>query len=130
MEFQRYSAPLSFKANFVNNKAFQEVVDWAEKNNKLRALDIALNTIKIGNKGDITIFHGINPQGQIYSNFRHKHRSLINIAEKTPAESSYYGIINLALLGRKFKSLMGCSEITENVSKQSIIAQYASKTKP
>ena len=113
MEIQKKCMTQSFKANFVNNKAFQEVVDWAEKNNKLRSLDIALNTIKIGNKGDITIFHGLTPQGKVYSNFRHRRRSLINQADRTPAESSFYGIINLALLGRKFKSLMGCSEIAE-----------------
>lgn len=124
MEINKKCMNPSFQAKFVRNKAFMEVLDWAEKNNKLRSLDIALNTLKIGNEGDITIFHGINPQGQIYSNFRHKNRSLTNKIEKTPEESTFYGIINLAFLGKKFKSLMGCSQIKENVSKESILKQY------
>ena len=39
----------AFKADFVNNKEFREVVKYAQENNCMRTLDGALNNIKKAN---------------------------------------------------------------------------------
>lgn len=126
MEIQRnYNTP-AFQAHFARNKQFEEVVKWAEKNNCLRALDQALYNIKHANPGEITIFHGTTPDGKIYSNFRQAKRSFIvqTTDATSPAEATYNGIQELGMLGKAFRSLMGKSEVTCDVTASKIMRDY------
>ena len=115
----------NFKAKFVNNAAFKEVVDYAANTKKLRELDNALHNLKSANEGDILIIHGKTPAG-IYSSFRMSHRSVQNLSmgAETPAESSFNAIIDLSSLGRKFKKLVG-AEVKTTVTAEDIIKNYA-----
>lgn len=126
MNIQRNNYSPAFSANFARTKQFTEVVEWAEKNNCLRALDQALYNIKHANPGEITIFHGTTPDGKIFSNFRQGKRSFIaNTSDaKTPAEASFDGIQELGFLGRAFRSLMGTSNVTCDVTAEKIMRNY------
>lgn len=127
MEIQKINHCPSFNAKFKNNKAFQEVVQYAADNNCLRTLDSALNTLGKTNKCTIIISHGVDNNGMIYSSFIKDRRSVSNsIAEaKSPAEASLDGIIELSWLRRKFKSLVGTSAPEENITKESILKEYS-----
>lgn len=126
MEIQRNGYTPAFRANFARNKQFTEVVQWAEKNNCLRALDQALYNIKHANPGEITIFHGTTPDGKIFSNFRQGKRSFVAQATdaQTPAEATFNGIQELGCLGRTFRSLLGTSKVSCDVTTEKIIRDY------
>lgn len=126
MEIQRNSYSPAFSARFTNNKAFKEVVEYAEKNKCLRTLDSALNTIKKANDGEITILHGQSPNGGIYSAFTTGRRSVSNEVSqaKTPAEASFDGILELGFLTKKFKSLLGTSKVKQDITPQRIVKEY------
>lgn len=126
MEIQRNSYSPAFSARFTNNKAFKEVVEYAEKNNCLRTLDSALNTIKKANNGDITILHGQSPNGGFFSAFTTGRRSVSNEVSQaqSPAEASFDGILELSFLTKKFKSLMGVSKVKQDITPQRIINEY------
>ena len=52
---------LSFSAKFLDNKAFREVVKYADDTKQLLELDSALNRINNANQGDILLIHGNLP---------------------------------------------------------------------
>lgn len=116
----------AFKANFENNRAFLEVAKYAEETGCLRTLDTALNNIKKANRGKITLVHGKNANGEIYSFFTTGRRSVPNNTSEaqTPAEASLYGIMELSMLTKKFKSLLGVSKVEQNISAEKIIKEY------
>ncbi len=126
MEIQRNGYSPAFSANFAKTKQFADTVKWAKENNCLRGLDEALYRLSHANSGEITIFHGTTPDGKIFSNFRHGKRSFIAQASdaKTPAEATYNGIQQLAILGRDFRSLMGTSNVTCDVTAEKIMRDY------
>ena len=126
MEIQRNGYTPAFSAKFAKTKQFADTVKWAKENNCLRALDQALYNIKHANPGEITIFHGTTPDGKIFSNFRQGKRSFIaNTSDaKTPAEASFDGIQELGYLGRAFRSLMGTSNVTCDVTAEKIMRNY------
>ena len=59
----------SFKAKFMNNSAFNEVVHYAEKTEKLPQLESALHNINMANPGDILLIHG-KTADNVFSSFR------------------------------------------------------------
>ena len=124
MELSKKCNHPAFTAKFIPNKAFKEVVDYAAKNSQLRALDSALNTLKKANDGDILIIHG-SKNGKTFSNFTMGKRSVVNIGTNSPAEATFNGIIDLASLGRKFRSLVG-GEVQEKITVNDIIKNYTS----
>ena len=115
---------LSFKAKFINTKSLKEVVEYAEKNNKLLELDGALNKLGNINGKDILIIHGKTPSG-IYSSFRMGNRSVQNLSmgASSPQESSYNAILELSTMGRKLKKLLG-GDVKTNLTAEQIIQKY------
>ena len=114
----------AFSAKFINNKAFQEVVQYAKKTNQLQELDTALNKLNNANTGDILLIHGTVPGG-VYSNFNLGGRHAVqNLGAETPAKASFNGILELAELGRKFKKLFG-REVKSNIKTDDIIKKYS-----
>lgn len=114
MEVQKTCYAPAFQAKFVDNKAFREVVQYANEKGCMRTLDSALNTLKKTNNGDITIFHGTSPDGKLFSNFRYTYRGFISRSCVNPtlncesaAEASMDGILELSMLSKKFYSLTG-----------------------
>lgn len=126
MKIQSTNSCPTFNAKFKNNKAFQEVVQYAVDNNCLRTLDSALNTLKKADDCTIVVAHGLDNKGGIYSTFLKDRRSVSNsVAEaKSPAEASLDGILELSWLGRKFRSLVGTSQPKQNITKEGIINEY------
>lgn len=126
MKIQHNNSCPSFNAKFRNNRAFQEVVQCAVDKNCLKTLDSALNTLKKADDCTITIAHGYDNSGKIYSTFLKNRRSVSNqVSESTsPAEASLDGILELSWLGRKFKSLVGTSQPKQNITKDGIINEY------
>ncbi len=126
MEIQRTNYTPSFSARFTNDKAFREVVQYAQDNGCLRTLDCALNTIKKANPGKISIIQGRTPDDKIYSTFTTGRRSVTNYAGDAtcPAEATFDGILELSMLGKKFKSLLGVSKIEQDITAEKIIKEY------
>lgn len=126
MEIQKTCYTPTFSAKFVNNQQFREVVQYAQEKGCMRTLDSALNTIKKANKGNITILHGKTSEGTIFSSFTTGRRSVPNnIADaSSPAEASFDGILELSMLTKKFRSLLGVSNIDQNINTNSIIKEY------
>ena len=126
MEVQRVEYNPSFNAKFKNNKAFQDVVQYAAENNCLRSLDSALNSLKKSNDCTIIIAHGVDNKGAIYSTFLNGKRSVSNstLEAISPAQASLDAILELSWLGKKFKSLVGTSKPEQNITKDGIIKEY------
>ena len=126
MDIQRNNYSPAFNAKFVNNSAFQDVVKYAEQKGCLRTLDSALNTINKANDGKITILHGQTPDGKIFSTFTTGRRSVPNnVSEAScPAEASLDGILDLSMLTKKFKSLLGVSKIELDITPAKIMKEY------
>ena len=124
MEISAIKNEQTFGAKIVNNKAFLEVVNYAEKNSMLRDLDIALNNLSNANSGDILIIHGKTPNG-IYSSFNMNKRSVQNMTNgaKSPEESSFNALIELGDLERKFKKLVG-GKIESKLNAADLIKKY------
>ena len=116
---------VAFQAKFMNTKSFKEVVEYAEKNNKLLELDSAFNKLHNVQGQDILIIHGQTPAG-IYSSFRMGNRSVQNLSmkAKTPQESSFNAILELSELGRKFRKLLG-GEVKTDLSAEQVISKYS-----
>lgn len=127
MEIQSTKNSLSFNAKFKNNKAFQEVVQYAVDNNCLRTLDGALNTLKKADECTITIAHGLDNKGIMYSTFIKGRQSVPNSVSdaKSPAEASLDGILELSWLARKFRTLVGTSQPKQNITKESMLKEYS-----
>ena len=108
MDITAISNEKAFRAKFVKNKAFEEVVRFAEKTSKMKDLDTALNNLANANSGDILIIHGKTSNG-IYSNFNMGKRSVQNLTNeaKTPEEASFIALLELGELERKFRRLIG-----------------------
>ena len=115
----------SFTAKFVPNKAFKEVVAYAESTKQLRALDSALNSIRKANEGDILIVHG-SVNNHVFSNFTLGKRSVYNANAQTPEEASFNGILDLGTLGSKFRKLVG-GNVKENITANDIMQNYTTK---
>jgi len=126
MEIQRSNYTPSFSARFANDKSFREVAQYAQEKGCLRTLDGALNVIKKANPGNISIIHGRTPEGKIYSTFTTGRRSVTNYAGEAscPAEATFNGILELSMLGKKFKSLLGVSKIEQDITAEKIIKEY------
>lgn len=111
----------AFRAKFVNNQAFKDVVKYANETRQLQTLDTALNKLNNANKGDILLIHGKTDSG-MFSNFTSGRRSVQNIGAETPEKASFNAILDLAEFGRKFTKLFGekadCSLTPENVIKK------------
>ncbi len=122
MEISKKCNHPAFTAKFIPNKAFKEVVDYAQKTKQLRALDSALNNLKKANEGDILIMHGSNGN-RVFSNFTMGKRSIYNQTANTPAEASLNGIIDLGTLGSKFRKLVG-GNVKENITANDIMKNY------
>ena len=116
---------LSFKGKFVANKAFREVVDYAEKTNQLVELDSALNRIKNIECDDILLIHGKTDKG-VFSNFNAGRRAIQNLGAETPAEASFKAIVELGELGRKFRRLVG-GNLKSNLTTNNVIDNYTVK---
>ena len=116
---------VSFKAKFVDNRAFREVVKYAEETKQLDALDTALNRIDSIKGGDILLVHGKTQNG-VYSNFNMDRRSLQNLGADTPEEASFKAIVELGELGRKFRRIVG-GELKSTLSSEKIIDRYTGK---
>ena len=113
----------AFTAKIVGNKAFHDVVKYAQETNQLRVLDNALHNLSLANDGEILIIHGKNKAG-VFSNFQMGKRSVGNQVYETPEESSLNGLVQLSLLGRKFRSLVG-GNVKSKISSESIIKNYS-----
>lgn len=126
MQIQKTCYAPTFNARFVNNQAFKEVVQYAQENDCMRTLDAALNLLKKANDKDITIFHGVRGDGKIYSTFTCRKRSVPNNVSdaKSPAEASFDGILELSMLTKKFKSLVGASKVEQNITPETLIKEY------
>lgn len=126
MDIQRNNYSPAFSANFAKTKQFADTVKWAKENNCLRGLDEALYRLSHANPGEITIFHGTTPDGKIFSNFRQGKRSFIAQTSdaQSPAEATYNGIQELSILGRAFRSLMGTSKVSCDVTAEKIMRDY------
>ncbi len=126
MEIQKRCYSPAFNARFKNNAGFRDVVQYAQEKGCMRTLDCALNTIKKANYGEISILHGKNPNGNMYSTFTTGKRSVPNnITEAScPAEATFDGILELSMLGKKFKSLLGVSKIEQNITPNSLMKEY------
>ena len=126
MELNKRCYSPAFSARFTNNRPFREVVKYAVDNNCLRTLDSALNTIKKADLGEITILHGETAKGSIYSTFAQGKRSVPNSVSdaKTPAEASFDGILELSMLSKKFRSLFGVKEASQNINSERIMKEY------
>lgn len=122
---QKVSNQPAFTAKIVPNQAFKDVIKYAKETNQLRALDTALNNLKKANDGDIIIIHGKNSNGS-FSNFQMGRRSVGNKVYETPEESSFFGLQELSLLGRKFRSLVG-GNVKSKVTPETIMNEYAQK---
>lgn len=101
-----YNQP-SFSARFINNQPFRDVVKYANDTQQLSILDSALNVIRSISPGEILLLHGESKSGTVYSNFSMRNRAVSNEMMSTPAESSFYGILELSELGSKFNKLFG-----------------------
>ena len=114
----------AFGAKIVNNKAFLEVIRYAEKNSKLKELDVALNNLKNANSGDILIIHGKAPNG-IFSSFSMNKRSVQNMSNgaESPEAASFNALIELGELGRKFRKLIG-GDVQYKINAEDIINKY------
>jgi hypothetical protein len=126
MQIQKVGYSPACKANFVNNKSFQNVVNYAKEKNSLVSLDSALNSIKKANRGTITIVDGVNPQGGIFSTFMLGRKAIPNsVAEaSSPAEATLDAIIELGLIGsKKFKAVFG-NKVENHVTPENIIKEY------
>ncbi len=117
---------LSFSAKFLDNKAFREVVKYADDTKQLLELDSALNRINNANQGDILLIHGKTPEG-VYSNFYMNKRAVQNLGAETPEKASFLGIIELGKLGRKFRRLIGGDVKQADIKVQDIIDKYSVK---
>ncbi len=124
MEISKKCNHPAFTAKFIPNKAFKEVIGYAEQTKQLRSLDNALNNIKNANEGDILIMHGLNGDN-VYSNFTMNRRSVFNLGGKTPEEATFNGILELGTLGRKFRKLIG-GDVKENIKAEDILKRYSS----
>ncbi len=117
----------SFSAKFINNKAFQEVVKYAEETKQLQLLDDALNRLNNTKTGDILLIHGKTSNG-VYSNFSMGNmgnkKSILNLGAETPEKASFDGIIELGELGRKFRRLIG-GEFKSTLKSEDIIKKYS-----
>ncbi len=113
---------ISFKSRFVDNKAFRDVIDYAEKTKQLDVLDNALNKIDSVAASDILLIHGQTSNG-VYSNFNMHRRSVQNLGASTPEEASFNAIVELGELGRKFRRLIG-GDVKSNLTKEKIIDKY------
>ena len=127
MEIQKKCNHPAFTAKFVPNKAFKDVVKYAEGNGYLRQLDTALNAIKNIDGEDILLIHGKN-NGYCFSNLTMGKRTVYNAAKTSPEESSFFGILELGTLEKKKKKLLGC-EIKENITAESIMKNYTTDIK-
>ena len=114
----------TFGAKFFKNKAFEEVVRYAEQTSRIKDLDSALNNLANANSGDILIIHGKTSNG-IYSNFNMGKRSVQNLANKakTPEETSFNAIIELGELGQKFRRLIG-GDVKYTLKAEDLINKY------
>lgn len=122
MNITRNDNQTAFGAKFLNNKAFREVVKYAEETKQLQILDTALNKLNNANEGDILLLHGKTSLGN-YSNFTKGRRSINNFGAESPEKASFNAIVELAEFGRKFTKLFGTksdSKLTSN----SIINKY------
>lgn len=115
----------SFSAKFIDNKAFRDVVKYAENTKQLQVLDTALNKINNVKAGDILIIHGKNAE-EVYSNFNMGRRAIQNLGAKTPEEASFNAIIQLGELGRKFRRLVG-GELKLNLTANDLVSKYGVK---
>ena len=123
MEISKISTNPSFQAKFVNNKAFKDVVNYAEKSGQLNKLDTALYKLSKADRGNIIILQGKieNALVPFFSNFtlykdgfrgyrdRNAVQNLINGAS-TPEEASFKSILELAEFGKKYKKLFNVKE--------------------
>lgn len=115
----------SFSARFIDNKAFREVVSYAEKTKQLDTLDNALNRLNNANSGDILLVHG-KIGDNVFSNFNMNKRSIQNLGAETPEKASFDAIIALGELGRKFRRLIG-ENVKSTIRANDLIEKYASK---
>lgn len=122
---QKVSNQPAFTAKIVPNQAFKDVVKYAKETKQLRALDTALNNLNKANDGDIIIIHGKGPNG-VFSNFQMGKRSVCNMGYETPEESSFNGLQELSMLGRKFRSLVG-GNVKSKITPETIMNEYAKK---
>lgn len=114
----------AFGAKIINNKAFEEVVRYAEQNAKIKELDIALNNLKNANSGDLLIIHGKAPNG-IFSSFNMNKRSVQNLSNGavSPEEASFNALLELGELGRKFRKLIG-GNVEYKLKAEDLIKRY------
>ncbi len=126
MEIQRTNYSPAFSAKFINNKEMREVIQFAKDNNCMRTLDGALNTLKNVDNKAVRILHGTTSEGRMYSTFMVGKRSVPNNVcdVKSPAEASFDGIMELSMLTKKFKSLFGVHEATNNLTVEKMIKEY------
>lgn len=120
----RLGSQQAFGANFLNNKAFREVVAYASETSQLQKLETALNRLDNANKGEILLIHGLTPSNQVYSNFRFGTKTIMNLGAETPAKASFDAIIELGELGRKFRRLVS-GNVKENIKPEDLIKKYA-----
>lgn len=126
MQIQRTNYSPAFSAKFINNKEMREVIQLAKDNNCMRTLDSALNTLKGVDDKTIRVLHGKTSEGRMYSTFMVGKRSVPNDVYdvKSPAEASLDGILELSMLKKKYKSLMGVSTPQDNLTVEKMIKDY------
>lgn len=84
----------SFSGKFIDNKAFRDVIKYAENTKQLDVLDTALNKINNVKSGDILLIHG-KTEGGVYSNFNMGRRAVQNLGAETPEKASFNAILEL-----------------------------------
>lgn len=109
-----------------DRKTLTEVANFAKETKQLDKLDNALNRLLHITEGDVLAIHGKTSDGMIYSNFTMGTRSIQNSAlgAKSSIEATFKGILELAELGKKCKSLVG-KNFTENYKAEEIITRYS-----
>lgn len=131
MEIQRNTYAPAFGVKFNDNKAFREVVQYAQENNCTNTLACALQSLKYvkGNpaKGNtISIAHGRTQDGRIYSTFIYGKRSVSAVIDdaKSATEATLNGLFELSMRGKKLKSLLGVSKIEDAITPENFVKEF------
>lgn len=125
MEISKNCNQPAFGMKFIDNSAMREVFKYAKDTKQLKTLDNALNSLLSANEGDVLLIHGRTPDGKVYSNLNLGHRCSQNSGISSPEEASFNGIVELAELGRKFRSLVG-GNAKDSLTPEKMMQRYLS----
>lgn len=120
----------SFGLKFYRNKSFEDVVNYAVKNNKLSELDYALGRLLKVEGDDILIVHGRDQYNRVFSSFSAGKRSVRNSAfgMQSAAAASYSALMELVeTSNQKLAKLLGKKVAGMEIKPDAIINKYSVK---